>query len=64
MNAMNQGGSVSNIFQSTTTIDQDSREFKIKNEKMSVAFNSHGLLKAITDPTAGHTSPIHLDFAK
>lgn len=60
---MNQVRSVNDIFKSAK-LDPDSREFKIKNDKMSAAFNSYGLLKAVTDHTSGHTSPIHLDFAK
>ncbi|XP_034249440.1 alpha-mannosidase 2 [Thrips palmi] len=62
MNAMNQVRNVNDIFKSK--LEPDSREFKVRNDKVSVAFNSYGLLKAVTDHTTDHTSPVHLDFAK
>lgn len=63
MNSLNQVRSVHDIFKSAK-LEPDAREFKIKNEKMSAAFNSFGLLKAVTDHSSSRTSPIHLDFAK
>ena len=63
MNAVNLVGGVNDVFKSAK-LESDSKDFKIKNDKMSAAFNSYGLLKAVTDHTSGYTSPVHLDFAK
>lgn len=63
MNSLNQVRSMNDVFKSAA-LEPDSREFKIKNEKMSAAFNSFGLLKAVTNSGTGHTYPVHLDFAK
>lgn len=43
--------------------DRD-KEFSIQNDKLSVAFNTAGLLKAITLKDTGETVPIHLSFAR
>lgn len=63
MNSLNQVRSANDVFKSAK-LESDSREFKIKNDKMSVAFNYYGLLKAVTNHQTGQFYPIHLDFAK
>ena len=63
MNSLNQVRSMNDIFKSAK-LEPDSREFKIKSDKISAAFNSFGLLKAVTLHSSGHTYPVHLDFAK
>lgn len=63
MNSLNQVRSINDIFKSAQ-LEPDSRDFKIMNDQTSVAFNSFGLLKAVTSHTLGHTYPVHLDFAK
>ncbi|XP_075221879.1 alpha-mannosidase 2 isoform X2 [Lycorma delicatula] len=43
--------------------DKD-KEFSIQNSKVSVAFNTAGLLKAVTLKDTGITVPLHLSFAR
>lgn len=40
------------------------KEFSIQNSRVSVAFNTAGLLKAVTLKNTGVTVPLHLSFAR
>lgn len=40
------------------------KEFTIQNDKISAAFSTSGLLKAVTFKKSGVTVPLHLGFVK